>query len=193
MRHHRIILTTVFSIGCHHEVRKAETPVAPAPVPAGAASSASSAAALPAADSSVCRGDISCPEGHLCIDGRCTLIHPGQGECALARVHFDFNDSMIKPDEATTLQRMARCLKADHRMRVEIRGNADERGTEEYNLALGDRRAQTVATYLTNLGVSSAQLSTVSFGKLRPLCTEHTEACWQENRRAGLAPSAMKR
>jgi peptidoglycan-associated lipoprotein len=69
---------------------------------------------------------------------------------------------------------------------VTIQGNADERGTEEYNMALGDRRATTVAHYLESLGASAAQLKTVSYGKENPLCTEHDEECWAKNRRAEL-------
>jgi peptidoglycan-associated lipoprotein len=77
---------------------------------------------------------------------------------------------------------------------VTIQGNADERGTEEYNMALGDRRARAVAKYLESLGASSAQLATVSFGKENPECNEHDEACWSRNRKAALkAGSADKK
>jgi peptidoglycan-associated lipoprotein len=82
------------------------------------------------------------------------------------------------------VERSARCLKADHALHVSIEGNADERGTEEYNMALGDRRATTVKGYLESLGASASQLKTVSYGKENPLCTEHDEECWAKNRRA---------
>ena len=71
-------------------------------------------------------------------------------------------------------------------MHVTIEGNADERGTDEYNLALGDQRATSVARYLKALGASPTQLKTVSYGKEKPLCTEHDEECWAKNRRAAV-------
>ena len=94
--------------------------------------------------------------------------------------------SDISSADATALQRAARCLKADRALHVSIEGNADERGTEEYNMALGDRRAHAVAEYLESLGACEQQLQTVSYGKENPLCTEHDEACWAQNRRAEL-------
>jgi peptidoglycan-associated lipoprotein len=67
-----------------------------------------------------------------------------------------------------------------------VQGNCDERGSEEYNLALGDSRAKTAREYLASLGIPEAQMNVVSFGKDKPVCTEHDEACWQKNRRAHL-------
>lgn len=106
--------------------------------------------------------------------------------CHQARVHFDRDDTLLHPDDYPALQQLAQCLQADPARTVRIDGNADERGTTDYNLALGDRRARSVAGYLKLLGVRSDQLATVSFGKEKPLCAEHDEACWQQNRRAGL-------
>jgi peptidoglycan-associated lipoprotein len=71
-------------------------------------------------------------------------------------------------------------------MHIMIDGNTDERGTVEYNLALGDKRARAVAEYLKDLGVSDPQLATVTYGKDRPLCEGHDESCWHQNRRADL-------
>lgn len=135
-----------------------------------------------------CSDDNQCPDKQLCVSGRCAAIHPGQAECALVRVHFDYGEATLKPTEYPMMARMVRCLKADHAMKLDIAGNADERGTADYNLALGERRARAVARYLENLGVSEGQLNTVSCGEDRPLCTEHNEECWQQNRRAKLAP-----
>jgi peptidoglycan-associated lipoprotein len=106
------------------------------------------------------------------------------------RVHFDFDSALLRDDDRGVLERSAHCLASNHALRVVIAGNADERGTEEYNLALGDRRAGAVARYLESLGVAPAQLRTVSYGKERPLCSEHDEACWSKNRRAALDPGA---
>jgi peptidoglycan-associated lipoprotein len=131
-----------------------------------------------------CNSDTECKDGQLCIRNRCVDITDGLAECRQVRVHFALNSSEIDPSGRGDLDRSARCLKADHALHVTIEGNADERGTEEYNLALGDRRATTVQKYLTALGASSAQLKTVSYGKEKPLCTEHDEECWSKNRRA---------
>jgi len=108
------------------------------------------------------------------------------------RIHFDFNQADIHPDETAKLQRVGRCLRADHALRVTIEGNADERGTEDWNLALGDKRATAVENYLEQLGVSVAQLKTVSYGKDRPLCSQHNEECWAKNRRAALKAKEMR-
>jgi peptidoglycan-associated lipoprotein len=132
-----------------------------------------------------CGGDWECGDGYLCIHSRCVAITDRLSDCQSGRVHFDYDQSGLHPDERPSLQRIARCLKASHRMHILIDGDTDERGTIEYNLALGDRRAHTVAEYLKDLGVSSQQLSTVTYGKDRPICEEHDEACWSQNRRAG--------
>lgn len=106
--------------------------------------------------------------------------------CRQARVHFDRDDTVLHPDDYPVLQQLAQCLRDDRAQTLRIDGNADERGTTDYNLALGDRRARSVAGYLELLGVPRGQLATVSYGKEKPLCAEHDETCWRENRRAGL-------
>ncbi len=107
-------------------------------------------------------------------------------DCSTIRVHFAFNSAELEDSERNDLERSASCLKADRALHVAVEGNADERGTEEYNLALGDHRAEHVAKYLSSLGVSKSQLKTVSYGKENPICTEHDESCWAQNRRAEL-------
>ena len=75
-------------------------------------------------------------------------------------------------------------LKANARVKVTLEGHCDERGTSEYNLALGDRRANAAREYLASLGIDGSRIRTVSYGKERPFCTQSNESCWQENRRA---------
>jgi peptidoglycan-associated lipoprotein len=111
---------------------------------------------------------------------------PAVAACDPVRVHFGFDDATLAATELPILQGAADCLNARRDLRVLIQGNADERGTTEYNLALGDRRATAVERYLSSLGVSRDQLRTVSYGKEQPLCTEHDEACWAKNRRAAI-------
>jgi peptidoglycan-associated lipoprotein len=134
-----------------------------------------------------CSRDLDCHDGQLCIRNQCVDITPGLAECSNIRVHFALNSSDIDENDKPGLDRAARCLKAETGMHVTVAGNADERGTEEYNLALGDRRAKAVTDYLHALGSSEQQLKTVSYGKEQPLCTDHDEACWARNRRADLA------
>jgi len=138
-----------------------------------------------------CSVDSDCGSKQLCIRQQCIDVTADLAECAMMRVHFTFNSSEIDSADKTALERSARCLKADHALHVSIEGNADERGTEEYNLALGDRRATAVATWLESLGTSAGQLKTVSFGKENPLCIIHDEACWATNRRASVKPKEL--
>jgi peptidoglycan-associated lipoprotein len=97
--------------------------------------------------------------------------------------YFDYDKADIRPDARVALSTTADFLKRAPSIKVIIEGHCDERGSTEYNLGLGDRRASAVKQYLVSLGVSADRLSTVSFGKEKPFCTEHNEACWQQNRR----------
>jgi len=96
---------------------------------------------------------------------------------------FDFDKADIRADARTALAQTAEFFKAHPSVKATIEGYCDERGSTEYNLGLGDRRAAAVKQYLVSLGVSASQLNTVSFGKEKPFCMEHNETCWQQNRR----------
>jgi peptidoglycan-associated lipoprotein len=97
--------------------------------------------------------------------------------------YFDFNKSDIRPDAREALSKTAEFLKNYPQIKVTIEGHCDERGSTEYNLALGDRRANATKQYLVSLGISADRMTTVSFGKEKPFCMESNEACWQQNRR----------
>lgn len=99
-------------------------------------------------------------------------------------VRFDFDKAVVRDDGRKTCQVVADYLKKNSRAKILIEGHCDERGTAEYNLALGERRAAAVMAYLVSLGVPKAALSTVSFGKERPLDPGHDEGAWAKNRRA---------
>jgi peptidoglycan-associated lipoprotein len=101
-----------------------------------------------------------------------------------ADVRFDFDKAILLDDGKKTSQEVAGFMKKNPQTKVLIEGHCDERGTAEYNLALGERRAAAVKTYLASLGVSKGALSTVSFGKERPLDSGHSEDAWAKNRRA---------
>ena len=98
-------------------------------------------------------------------------------------VHFGYNEYNVEANDRTTLQKQATWLNKYPGVQITIDGNADERGTREYNLALGARRANAVKEFLVSLGVNAGRLQTVSYGKERPLCTQSSEDCWAQNRR----------
>ncbi len=102
----------------------------------------------------------------------------------LKDVYFDFDRYDLTEDARATLRANAEWLKSNPSTRVEIEGHCDERGTNEYNLALGAKRAQAARQFLTALGVSPDRLSTISYGEELPVCRESTESCWKQNRRA---------
>ncbi|HKD46583.1 MAG TPA: peptidoglycan-associated lipoprotein Pal [Rhizomicrobium sp.] len=98
-------------------------------------------------------------------------------------VHFALNQYNIEDNDRNTLNKQAAWLGRYPSVRLNIEGHCDERGTREYNLALGARRANAVKEYLVAQGVSASRLETVSYGKERPICTESNEDCWAQNRR----------
>jgi peptidoglycan-associated lipoprotein len=99
-------------------------------------------------------------------------------------VYFDYDESTLTDDTRDKLSRNADLLKSNAQFLVTIEGHADERGTNEYNLALGERRANAVRDYLGSLGVATDRLRTISYGEERPVCTQSEESCWSQNRRA---------
>jgi len=101
----------------------------------------------------------------------------------LKTIYFDFDKYNIRPDDAKTLDGDAAWLKANPNNLVLIEGHADERGTNEYNLALGEKRAKAAMNYLVAQGVQASRVTIISYGEERPVCTEKTEACWAKNRR----------
>lgn len=101
-------------------------------------------------------------------------------------VYYDYNQAMIKPEYQGVIDNWSKYLLANPTVRVQLQGNTDERGTRDYNVALGERRAESVASALQAEGVPASQMTVISFGKERPVCTEHDEACWWQNRRTDI-------
>jgi peptidoglycan-associated lipoprotein len=101
-------------------------------------------------------------------------------------IFFDYDRYDVREDAANTLKLDARALSDPERLRLRftIEGHCDERGSEKYNLALGDRRANATKEYLANLGIKAERIDTISYGKEKPFCAESNEQCWQQNRRA---------
>src|SRR5256712_11924743 len=103
---------------------------------------------------------------------------------ALQDIYFDFDGYDIRPDAVSTLAANVDWMKSNPGALILIEGPCDERGTNEYNLALGDRRAQTTMDSLVAQGVAADRITIISYGEERPVCAEHTESCWSKNRRA---------
>jgi peptidoglycan-associated lipoprotein len=102
----------------------------------------------------------------------------------IENVYFAFDKYDLDTDSIAVLERNARIIKANPRSLVRIEGNCDERGTIEYNLALGQKRANEVRDYYIRLGIPAKRITTVSYGEEKPVCFNSTEACWADNRRA---------
>jgi len=104
-------------------------------------------------------------------------------ERLLGDVFFDLDESTVRDDARGILSKNADYLKRWNTTRINVEGHCDERGTAEYNLGLGERRANAVKTYLVGLGIAADRVTIVSKGKEAPACSERNEACWQQNRR----------
>lgn len=102
----------------------------------------------------------------------------------LQRIHFDFDRADIKKEYEGALKGNAGWMNKNSKAKVKVEGHCDERGTNEYNIALGDRRAKSAMKYIVNLGVGKDRLSTISYGEEKPMANCHDESCWWQNRRA---------
>lgn len=111
------------------------------------------------------------------------IAPPVEPPAELSDVYFDFDRYAIRVDAQSTLERLADLLKSELNQGLVIEGHCDERGTSAYNLVLGERRAQAAKRYLEKHGMAASKIEVTSYGKERPFCTEHSEACWQSNRR----------
>jgi peptidoglycan-associated lipoprotein len=120
--------------------------------------------------------------------GKGTLGQPGSGG-PLSDIHFGYNDYAIQAQDNTVLRSNADWLTQHPETHVQVEGHCDDRGSEEYNIALGAKRAQAAKDYLTTLGISGDRISTISYGKELPICTDETDDCWAQNRRDHFAVS----
>lgn len=134
------------------------------------------------ADIPQCVTDADCDSGQRCQKSKCVSPDEASPVCNLSTVRFDYNEHSLSAAARASLDANAECIRAMDGV-VTLAGHADERGTEEYNLHLGEKRANAVKRYLLNLGVPEARLRTISYGEERPLNKGHTEKAWEENRR----------
>lgn len=129
-----------------------------------------------------CLGDADCAAGQRCQANRCIAA---DGACVLPTIQFGYNDYALTGEAQRLLDTTAQCLQSGKigRGTVTLSGHADERGTEEFNLHLGERRANAVKRYLVLLGVDASTLRTISYGEERPIDPGHDEGAWMRNRR----------
>ena len=174
-----LILTTVL-VGCARRPSVTSMAAAPSAQPAAVAQRPTESAGAAPRDS----------QRTLVQEGRQEIVVVERPEPATfaenpneKAIYFDFDRYDIRPGDAKTLEADAAWLKTNDVL-ILIEGQCDERGTAEYNLALGDRRARETMNYLVALGIAADRMSTLSYGKERPVCIEHNEACWALNRRA---------
>jgi len=149
----------LFTVGCQKKaVTQAKAP-APAPAPAPGPGSQQQPGPTP-------------------------IAPPAAGAMVMQEdIYFEFDKSTLTPAAQDNLMKKAAWLRDNPNATVTIEGHCDERGTNEYNLALGDRRADSAKAFLVDLGIAASRLTTISYGEERPVCTQHTEECWAKNRR----------
>ena len=173
------VVLVVGVFGCASKEQKAQTGTVEPTKPSTEASSKPATEANPAAEES--RKTVEAPPGPK---EQPEPKETGRDEKALKDVYYDFDKYELKADESKVLDENAAWLKANPKSIVTIEGHCDERGTVEYNLALGERRAKVAMDYLVSLGIKADRLKTISYGKSKPIDPGHDEAAWAKNRRA---------
>ncbi len=163
------LIAAMMLSACHHQKPAPEAPApAPAPPPAPAPAPA------PAPSNSDSAANANAARERAMAAARNTIE---------ARIYFDFDKSDLRDDAKSALDAKLPILRANPNMRIRIEGNCDERGSEEYNMALGQRRAAAAKRYLTNYGIDASRIDVISYGSERPVAQGHDESSWSQNRR----------
>jgi peptidoglycan-associated lipoprotein len=166
-----LLAATALLAGCPKKHSVSEPPVAGTQVPSSGGAAAEGASTS------------TSPLGGDAASGTRGIGAEGTGALARKIIYFDFDKSEIKPEFADIVSAAAHNLTANPNLKMKLEGNTDERGTREYNIGLGERRAQAVRRALMLQGVAEAQVTTVSFGSERPAAEGDDEAAWSQNRR----------
>jgi len=173
-------LGILFESGCAKKsVKVLEKP----PLPAEQIKEAPSGPVSKAASSNATVSEATIPGEAQPSAGFGETISEGRTSAPMLPIYFDFDRSNIRDDMKTRIENDAKFLLDHPEVKIEIQGNCDERGSNEYNLALGERRAKSAQAYLVNMGVSPDRIRTVSFGEEKPLDPGHNEKAWAKNRR----------
>jgi peptidoglycan-associated lipoprotein len=173
-----VTLCVLFSLGAAACGKKAPLPAPPAPPPPAAAPVTPPAPPPPPTPPPPAPAPATLSEDEIFAK---TPLADLQKQ--LSDVYFDLDESTVRDDARAPLQKNADWMKRWTTTRITVEGHCDERGSAEYNLGLGDRRANAVKAYLVSLGVAGDRITVVSKGKESPFCTEKGESCWQQNRR----------
>ena len=178
-----LLAVGVVFVGC---AKRPATTQAAAPAPTGAAATTSGTTAPAPTGSTAAPAGGGTSSGGATTTGPTSRPSPSEFTAIsdLKDIHFDFDKYDIRPADAKTLDGNAGWLKSNPNHLVLIEGHCDERGTNEYNLALGERRAKSTMNYLVSQGVQASRITIISYGEERPICTQRTEECWAQNRRA---------
>ena len=185
-----LLVLAAIGSGC---AKRPATTQAAAPAPTGTASTMAPGSSQPGGTTATPSGPSTSQPGG---GGATAAPTPAPGPIArpapkdfapvpeLQDIYFDFDKYDIRPSDTRTLDANAAWLKSNPNHLLLIEGHADERGTNEYNLALGERRAKSTMNYLVSQGVQANRITIISYGEERPTCTEKTEGCWAKNRRS---------
>jgi peptidoglycan-associated lipoprotein len=179
---------TLLTAGC----AKKNVAAAPPPPPATASTPPAQKAALPARTATTQRPTATPPAPRY--PSAATRARIDQLLAKIEDAYFDYNKASLRPDALKALAadstELRDIMKDYPNYELTIEGHCDERGSDEYNIALGDRRAQAAKDYLVQVGIPAVQLNLISYGKEHPVCQEHDEACWQRNRRIHIVAMA---
>jgi len=179
----RVVMVALLMVGCAKTPATMSSSSAPAPTGTGTSERSTGAGDGGMTNTANRPGGAG---SNLGSTGSGARVNPGEYSAAteLTDVHFDFDKYEIRPDDATLLDHHAAWLKQNADRLILIEGHCDERGTTEYNVALGERRAKATMNYLVSRGISASRIAIVSYGEEHPGCSQHTDACWAQNRRA---------
>jgi peptidoglycan-associated lipoprotein len=191
-----VLVLALFLVGCPKKPATTSAAAPPAPTPAPAATAPGPAAPGPAAMAPGAgapgAGAMAPAAPRATAPAAPAVTAPARPPApkefsaveALQDIHFDFDKYDIRPGDAKILEANSKWMKANPNHLILIEGHADERGTNEYNLALGERRAKSTMNHLISLGIQARLMTVISYGEERPLCTDKNEGCWSKNRRA---------
>jgi peptidoglycan-associated lipoprotein len=180
-----LVISTALFAGC---AKRPATTAASAPAPTGAAATGSMTGGGAAATQPSGGAAAMTPPATAAPATPAPTARPAPKEFTaipeLKPIYFDFDRYDIRPADAKVLDANAQWLKSNAEQLVLIEGHCDERGTNEYNLALGERRAKSTMNYLVSQGVQASRITIISYGEERPVCSQKNEECWSKNRRS---------
>ncbi len=165
-----LVLAGLITAGCSSQGQQEEPPISDEPAP------------VPTAPQEPVQPVDEGPE----LDDDGVPVNPNNGNPLSRTFYFEFDRASISPTDLAVLEMHARFLSGNRNRGILLEGHCDERGTREYNLALGERRSDAVRTFLESSGVNSSQIETVSYGEEKPVDAGHSESAWSRNRRAEL-------